>query len=129
MRVGIDKGIISADEARRFEGLAPGDVENAAVPLSPPTAYPGVAADPGAQLGARPLRWPVHAARRPDRRATSCSAEVRRSSVAASAAARSTASLPDDRRLFLVIVGLALLAAMLIGTIVRELARGLATRV
>lgn len=38
--VGIDKGIIDAAEARRFEGLAPGDVENAAVPFSPPQAIP-----------------------------------------------------------------------------------------
>lgn len=38
--VGIDKGIIDAEEARRFEGLAPGDVENAAVPFSPPAAIP-----------------------------------------------------------------------------------------
>jgi HK97 family phage portal protein len=38
--VGIDKGIISPEEAREFEGLAPGDVENAAVPFSPPTAIP-----------------------------------------------------------------------------------------
>jgi HK97 family phage portal protein len=38
--IGIDKGIIDADEARRFEGYAPGDVENAAVPLSPPQAIP-----------------------------------------------------------------------------------------
>lgn len=38
--VGIDKGIIDAEEARSFEGLAPGDVENAAVPFSPPQAIP-----------------------------------------------------------------------------------------
>ena len=38
--VGIDKGIIDVPEARRFEGLAPGDVENAAVPFSPPQAVP-----------------------------------------------------------------------------------------
>lgn len=38
--VGIDKGIIDAPEARRFEGLARGDVENAAVPYSPPAAFP-----------------------------------------------------------------------------------------
>lgn len=38
--VGIDKGIIDTDEARKFEGLAPGDVENAAVPFSPPQAVP-----------------------------------------------------------------------------------------
>jgi HK97 family phage portal protein len=37
---GIDKGIIDQDEARRFEGLAPGDVENASVPFSPPQAIP-----------------------------------------------------------------------------------------
>jgi HK97 family phage portal protein len=39
--VGIDKGIISADEARSFEGLAAGDVENAAVPPAVPQAIPG----------------------------------------------------------------------------------------
>jgi HK97 family phage portal protein len=38
--VGIDKGIITPEEARRFEGFAPGDVENAAVPYSPPQAIP-----------------------------------------------------------------------------------------
>jgi HK97 family phage portal protein len=38
--VGIDKGIIDVNEARSFEGLAPGDVENAAVPYSPPQAIP-----------------------------------------------------------------------------------------
>jgi HK97 family phage portal protein len=38
--VGIDKGIIDQEEARKFEGLAPGDVENAAVPYSPPAAVP-----------------------------------------------------------------------------------------
>lgn len=38
--VGIDKGIMDAEEARKFEGWAPGDVENAAVPLSPPQAIP-----------------------------------------------------------------------------------------
>lgn len=38
--VGIDKGIIDAEEARKFEGYAPGDVENAAVPYSPPAAIP-----------------------------------------------------------------------------------------
>lgn len=38
--VGIDKGIIDAQEARKFEGLEPGDVENAAVPFSPPQAIP-----------------------------------------------------------------------------------------
>jgi HK97 family phage portal protein len=37
---GIDKGIIDSEEARSFEGLAPGDVENAAVPFSPPQAVP-----------------------------------------------------------------------------------------
>lgn len=41
--LGIDKGIIDADEARRFEGLAPGDVENAPVPFSPPSAVPTAA--------------------------------------------------------------------------------------
>lgn len=40
--LGIDKGIIDAEEARRFEGYAPGDVENAAVPFSPPAAIPTV---------------------------------------------------------------------------------------
>ena len=38
--LGIEKGIIDAEEARRFEGLAPGDVENAPVPLAPPQAIP-----------------------------------------------------------------------------------------
>jgi HK97 family phage portal protein len=38
--VGIDKGIIDSAEARRFEGLEPGDVENAAVPFAPPAAVP-----------------------------------------------------------------------------------------
>lgn len=38
--LGIDKQIIDAEEARRFEGLAPGDVENASVPYSPPAAIP-----------------------------------------------------------------------------------------
>lgn len=38
--VGIDKGILDAEEARKFEGWAPGDVENAAVPYSPPQAIP-----------------------------------------------------------------------------------------
>jgi hypothetical protein len=38
--VGIDKGIIDQEEARSFEGLAPGDVENAAVPFSAPQAIP-----------------------------------------------------------------------------------------
>lgn len=38
--IGIDKGIIDTEEARQFEGLTPGDVENAAVPFSPPTAIP-----------------------------------------------------------------------------------------
>jgi HK97 family phage portal protein len=36
--VGIDAGIIDAEEARRFEGLAAGDVENAAVPFAAPQA-------------------------------------------------------------------------------------------
>jgi HK97 family phage portal protein len=39
--VGIDKGIITAEQAQSFEGIAPGDVENAAVPYSPPQAIPG----------------------------------------------------------------------------------------
>jgi HK97 family phage portal protein len=38
--VGIASGIIDAAEARSFEGLAPGDVENAAVPFAPPAAIP-----------------------------------------------------------------------------------------
>lgn len=38
--VGIDKGIIDAEDARRFEGLSPGDVENASVPPSLPDAIP-----------------------------------------------------------------------------------------
>jgi HK97 family phage portal protein len=38
--VGIDKQIISAEEARAFEGLAPGDTDNAPVPFSPPQAIP-----------------------------------------------------------------------------------------
>jgi phage portal protein BeeE len=38
--IGIDKGIISTEEAREFEGFTPGDVENAAVPFSPPQAIP-----------------------------------------------------------------------------------------
>lgn len=38
--VGIEKQIITAEEARKFEGYAPGDVENAAVPESPPQAIP-----------------------------------------------------------------------------------------
>jgi HK97 family phage portal protein len=38
---GIEHGIISADEARSFEGLAAGDVENAAVAPAPPQAIPG----------------------------------------------------------------------------------------
>jgi HK97 family phage portal protein len=38
--IGIDKGIIEVEEARRFEGYAPGDVENASVPFSPPAAFP-----------------------------------------------------------------------------------------
>lgn len=38
--LGIDKGIIDSEEARKFEGLAPGDVENAPVPMSPPQAIP-----------------------------------------------------------------------------------------
>lgn len=38
--VGIDKGIISAEEARSFEGLAPGNTDNASVPFSPPAAVP-----------------------------------------------------------------------------------------
>jgi hypothetical protein len=38
--VGIDKGIINADEAREFEGLAPGDVENAPIPFAMPSAMP-----------------------------------------------------------------------------------------
>lgn len=42
--IGIDKGIIDAEEARRFEGLEPGDVENAAVPFAPPRALPTAAA-------------------------------------------------------------------------------------
>jgi hypothetical protein len=41
--LGIDKGIIDAEEARSFEGLAPGDVENAPVPFSPPAAIPTAA--------------------------------------------------------------------------------------
>jgi HK97 family phage portal protein len=39
--IGIKSGIIDQEEARRFEGLAPGDVENAAVPQSAPAAIPG----------------------------------------------------------------------------------------
>ena len=39
-KVGIDAGIIDAVEAREFEGLAPGDVENAPIPFSPPQAMP-----------------------------------------------------------------------------------------
>jgi HK97 family phage portal protein len=38
--VGIDKGIITTEEARAFEGLAPGDTDNAPVPFSPPQAIP-----------------------------------------------------------------------------------------
>lgn len=38
--IGITNGIIDAPEARSFEGLAPGDVENASVPYSPPQAIP-----------------------------------------------------------------------------------------
>jgi HK97 family phage portal protein len=38
--VGITAGIIDAEEARRFEGLAAGDVENAAVPFAPLQAVP-----------------------------------------------------------------------------------------
>jgi HK97 family phage portal protein len=38
--VGIDKGIITSEEARSFEGLAPGDTDNAPVPFSPPQAVP-----------------------------------------------------------------------------------------
>jgi len=39
-KVGIDAQIIDAEEAREFEGLAPGDVENAPIPFSPPQATP-----------------------------------------------------------------------------------------
>jgi phage portal protein BeeE len=42
-KVGIETGIIDAEEARKFEGLAPGDVENAPVPFSPPQAIPTAA--------------------------------------------------------------------------------------
>jgi HK97 family phage portal protein len=38
--VGIDKEIITKEEARAFEGLAPGDTDNAPVPFSPPQAVP-----------------------------------------------------------------------------------------
>ena len=38
--VGITNGIITPELAQRFEGIAPGDVENAAVPYSPPQAIP-----------------------------------------------------------------------------------------
>jgi hypothetical protein len=40
--VGITAGIIDAEEARRFEGLAAGDVENAAVPFAAPQAVPSI---------------------------------------------------------------------------------------
>jgi HK97 family phage portal protein len=38
--VGITAGIITPELAQRYEGIAPGDVENAAVPYSPPQAIP-----------------------------------------------------------------------------------------
>ncbi|MEO7397061.1 MAG: phage portal protein, partial [Ilumatobacteraceae bacterium] len=38
--IGIDKGILDREEARRGEGLEPGDVENAPIPMSPPAAIP-----------------------------------------------------------------------------------------
>jgi len=39
---GITSGVLTAEEAREMEGLAPGDVENAAVPFSPPAAVPSI---------------------------------------------------------------------------------------
>ena len=39
-KTGIEAGIIDVEEAREFEGLAPGDVENAPIPFSPPQALP-----------------------------------------------------------------------------------------
>jgi len=49
--MGIESGIIDSEEARRFEGLAPGDVENAAVPFAPPAAIPAAT-----QLRSGPIR-------------------------------------------------------------------------
>lgn len=38
--IAIDKGIYDPDEARRIEGLEPGDVENRPIPFAPPQALP-----------------------------------------------------------------------------------------
>jgi hypothetical protein len=38
--LGIDKGILSSEEARQNEGMDPGDIENAPVPLAMPQAIP-----------------------------------------------------------------------------------------
>jgi HK97 family phage portal protein len=38
--IGIDKGILTPEEARQAEGMAPGNVEYAPVPMAPPQAIP-----------------------------------------------------------------------------------------
>jgi hypothetical protein len=53
--VGIDKQIISAEEARAFEGLAPGDTDNAPVPVQPAASDPDCVADTDAVRGAAGL--------------------------------------------------------------------------
>lgn len=51
---GITSGVLTVEEARTKEGLAPGDVERAPVPMAPPQAYPSIL--PIQQRSAAPIR-------------------------------------------------------------------------
>ena len=51
---GITSGVLTVEEARMKEGLAPGDVERAPVPLAPPQAFPSSL--PIQQRSAAPIR-------------------------------------------------------------------------